>query len=547
MARKRTGSTGGRGADPLSETVEAPRGYSIYNEKAEKAAAAADDAALLNSVDAAVASGGTDSVEPSEPPAEGYSIFAEAEEPKGPMTSEEVAREAAEDAEIVAAVDDAVGRQTEETPAASAEPESQATPEATPVSEPVVVERPEPTRPEPARPEPPRRETRQPETASIPHASVVASRRSGGFAGKALGGLVFLLAGGALALWLGPKLAPHLPQGMAPVANFLEPGRDAADARLASLDSEIAALKGQVANIPAGVTPDQVSSAVSGAKSEIDTELTQLRDQIGAGTDLPERIARLESALQGNSAELSTLKDQIASGGGSGAAAVPTDLYKGEIDGIRAEMGTLSDQVAGLKTRVDEVDAASQRQIETAQETVKTVQAEASQAVDTAARQADVASVSAAMAAGQPFAEPLARLAEMPDTTVPEGLSAAAESGAPSITTLRDTFPEAAHAAIRASIVAGAGDGLLERSYALLRAQVATRSLTPQEGSGPDAVLSRMEAKLDAGDLPGALTESESLPSEAKEAMGAWLAQAKLRAEADAGLAALESTTPATN
>ncbi|PZQ46676.1 MAG: hypothetical protein DI556_19460 [Rhodovulum sulfidophilum] len=559
MARKRTGSTGGRGTSPRDETVEAPRGYSIYSEKAEKAAASEDDASLLRSVDEAVASGDSAPAEPAEPPAPGYSIFAESEEPKGPMTPEEVAREAAEDAEIIAAVDEAVGARPDAEPVAGtpAEPVEETVAEAP--SEPEIASEPQPgdrreSEPEPATAGEPeviarRPIPREPETASIPPAAVAAAsaRSGGGFAGKALGGVVLLLAGGALALWLGPKLAPNLPRGMAPVADFLEPGRQAAETRLAALDTEIAALKAQIANIPAGVTAADLSAAVTGARGEIDAEITRLGNQIGAGAEVPERLARLESSLRGTTTELTSLKDQIAAGGATAGSAAPTDLYRGEIDGLRAELGTLSDQVAGLRTRVDEVGAAAQRQVETAQQTVDTVQAEATQAVDTAARQTDVASVAAALAAGQPFAEPLSRLAALPGESVPETLTAAAATGAPSVATLRTTFPEAAHAAIRASIVAGAGDGMFDRAYALFRAQIATRSLSPREGASPDAVLSRMEARLNQGDLAGAIAEAEALPSEAKAAMGDWLTQAKLRAGAEAGLSALESATPATN
>ena len=45
-----------------------------------------------------------------------------------------------------------------------------------------------------------------------------------GFAAKFLGISGLLVLGGALALWLGPKIAPTLPVGMAPVAAWLAPG-----------------------------------------------------------------------------------------------------------------------------------------------------------------------------------------------------------------------------------------------------------------------------------------------------------------------------------
>jgi hypothetical protein len=112
---------------------------------------------------------------------------------------------------------------------------------------------------------------------------------------------------------------------------------------------------------------------------------------------------------------------------------------------------------------------------------------------------------------------------------------------------LRDRFPDAAHAASQASIIAGAGEGLVARSRAFLEAQMASRSLTPQAGPAPDAVLSRMEDRLRQDDLDGALSEAAALPSEAATAMSDWLADARLRAQAVAGVAALENAQPATN
>ena len=88
---------------------------------------------------------------------------------------------------------------------------------------------------------------------------------------------------------------------------------------------------------------------------------------------------------------------------------------------------------------------------------------------------------------------------------------------------------------------------MLARANAFLKAQVASRSLTPQPGTGTDAVLSRMEDRLRQDDLAGALAEAQALPSEAAAAMQGWLDSAKLRLGATDGLAALAQTLPATN
>ena len=112
---------------------------------------------------------------------------------------------------------------------------------------------------------------------------------------------------------------------------------------------------------------------------------------------------------------------------------------------------------------------------------------------------------------------------------------------------LRESYPDAAHAAIRASIMASAGDGVLARSRAFLEAQVSSRSLAPQAGQGTDAVLSRMEDKLRQDDLDGVLAEAQALPTEAAAAMGDWLAAARARAAALDGIATLDASLNKTN
>ena len=178
---------------------------------------------------------------------------------------------------------------------------------------------------------------------------------------------------------------------------------------------------------------------------------------------------------------------------------------------------------------------------------MRAIQAESASALGAAEVQSDVALVRAAIAGGQPFADPLKQLASRPDLTVPDGLAAAAPTGVATMAALRDGFADAAHAAIQASILAAAGDGVMARTRAFVEAQVASRSLTPQSGTGTDAVLSRMEDKLRHDDLAGALAESAQLPSEAAAAMSGWLDAARLRAGAVDGLATLETAVPATN
>jgi hypothetical protein len=210
-------------------------------------------------------------------------------------------------------------------------------------------------------------------------------------------------------------------------------------------------------------------------------------------------------------------------------------------------MATLGGTVEALGTRIDTVAAEAAERVAAAEESAATVEAEAQAAIDMSAAEANLSAIEAAIAAGQPFAGPLEELAAKTGTTPPDGLAAAAPAGVATAAALRERFPDAAYAAIRASIIAGAGDGVVERSRAYLEAQLASRSLTPQPGLSPDAVLSRVEDALKRDDLGAALSEAEALPPEAAEAMADWLSAAQQRADALTGLAELSAALATVN
>jgi hypothetical protein len=128
---------------------------------------------------------------------------------------------------------------------------------------------------------------------------------------------------------------------------------------------------------------------------------------------------------------------------------------------------------------------------------------------------------------------------------VPEALSAAAETGVSTLEELQSTFPAAARAALPIAIRDTAGEGTMNRVTAFLQSQVGGRSLEPQEGDSPDAVLSRAEAALRDGDLSGVVAELAALPEEAQSVMADWTSSAETRIAAleamDAFAAALDT------
>ncbi len=379
------------------------------------------------------------------------------------------------------------------------------------------------------------------------------------FAARALAALLLLIAGAGIGIWGAPKLAPMLPSGLAPVASWLTPGAREAEADYAALetrvDQALAATGEQIAALPgANDIEARIAAAVAAAATATSGEIAELREAVGQ-LDMSatrQRLDQLGAALDGQAAELATIKDQLTGGAAATSslteeAVARIDVYRAELDGLRAELTTLTGNVSGLASRIDEVAATADRSITAAQERVAAVQAESTTALDAAQSASDIALLRAALTAGQPFEDVASRLGATAGVTLPDGLAAAAATGAPTLASLREDFPEAAHAAIRASILAGAGDGMAARARAFLGAQVASRSLTPQEGMSPDAVLSRMEDSLRRDDLAGVLAEADHLPSEASAAMGGWLAGARLRLAAEAGLAEISAQLPVTN
>jgi hypothetical protein len=378
-------------------------------------------------------------------------------------------------------------------------------------------------------------------------------------AARALAVLLLLLAGAAAGIWAAPHLAPMLPAGLAPVAEWLTPGAREAQTDYAALEarveSELAATGQRIAALPGAEDIDaRIASAVAAAGTQTSADLGALRETVGEidPAGIRQRIDQLAATLDGQAAELATLKDQLTGGVAATSslteeAVARIDVYRAELDGLRAELSTLTGNVSGLASRIDAVAATADRSIAAAQDRVAAIEAESSTALDVAHSTSDIALLRAALTSGQPFADVADRLTASPGVTLPEGLAAAAATGAPTLATLRADFPDAAHAAIRATILAGAGDGIVARARAFVGAQVASRSLTPQPGMTPDAILSRMEDDLRRDDLEGVLAEAGHLPSEASAAMANWLAGVRLRVAAEAGLAEISAQLPVTN
>ncbi len=365
-----------------------------------------------------------------------------------------------------------------------------------------------------------------------------------GLASKTLKGLALLAVGGAAALWAGPKIAPVLPSGMAPVAEWLTPGLTQAEQKIAMLETEVAE---RLDAIPQGITQAEVEAmiaqALGGATTDIDAKITALSDQLSAtdSSDIESRIAALETEVGGLRAELSSLTQQISEAtltGGEINADTLSQIatYKAALDGLKAEVAQLAAQNGTLAQKIDEVAATAERQVSEAAAQASAAQQTVAEQQRTSAVTSALDAIGIALAAGEPFGGALATLADA-GIDVPEVLTENAD-GVATLSELRAGFPQAAHAAIRAAAEAKSGGGLVSTFGGFLKSQVATRALTPQEGDSANAIQSRAEAALKAGDLATALAELSALPAPSAE-MDAWIARAETRLKAETAYKAL--------
>jgi hypothetical protein len=283
---------------------------------------------------------------------------------------------------------------------------------------------------------------------------------------------------------------------------------------------------------------EDVSAAVESQASRLaglEQQLTDLAAKVDAAAAQPAPTVDVEA-----------LRDQVI-------AALPASTDAGAMDALQSRIDDLvqqvqavaaqpaeppaptEDQMAAFQAQLDGAVAEARSQIEAAQAEAARIEAEAAEAAEKAAATAALEQVAAALDTGAEYAEPLAVVVDA-GVTVPEALTAGADGSIPTLPTLQAEFPDAARAALDASIRAGEADTTMERAIAFLRTQTGARSLTPREGDDPDAVLSRAEAALRDGNLSAALTELGALPETGLAAMADWKAAAESRQAAVSAL-----------
>jgi hypothetical protein len=358
---------------------------------------------------------------------------------------------------------------------------------------------------------------------TVPPAPV--RRRGGGaFLGLVLGGIV---ASGA-----GFGLARMVPGG------WPMQGTSALEAQIKAQEDSLAALKAQLSDLAARPVQD--------ATAEIATLRSDLEKMIAdsaAGIDPAPMIAEVTGDIQASIAALDSRlteieKRPVGAGGGVSSAAIAA--YDRQLQDLRAQIAAQSGQGSDVAAQIEAVAAEAKAQLAAAAQEAAQLKAEAVAAAQTASTDAAMGRIRAALEAGGPYAGAVADLTAL-GMEIPPDIAGLAETGVPTLTDLQRSFPAVARDALSAALRAQTPTGWGDRITAFLRTQTGARSLSPREGTDPDAVLSRAEGLLADGDIAATLAELGTLPDAAKDILAPWVAEADSRQKAIAAVSALSA------
>lgn len=318
----------------------------------------------------------------------------------------------------------------------------------------------------------------------------------------------------------------------------LPPGDPAALATLATrVDAAVAAARER-----AGIEIARLSAELDATRAELKARGADAGATAGAA--LTDAAGRLTAEVEKQKADVAAALDGMRQ-------------RLGGLEGLRSEVDGLVGRLGGLESSNSEAKADRGRIAETLDQTLEATSGRVGQmeskvakieaGADAATRAQAEAIVAVALAdlksavdAGRPFTPEW----EVVKHAAPAGLPALAPlerfvaTGVPSPTRLREDLPKVGRAMIEADEAATAGDGFLDRMMSHAAQIVRIRPAGESAGESLAAKVSRVESRLNAGDLPAALAAWKALPETARTASAQWGAALDARVAVDAALAA---------
>ncbi|WP_281824336.1 COG4223 family protein [Jannaschia rubra] len=315
------------------------------------------------------------------------------------------------------------------------------------------------------------------------------ARRGPGFVPLVLGGLVAGAIGYAVSAFV-----VHQDEGLDP-------------ARIDALTAEVAALQAVEPPEPVDLSP------LEQGQTDLSSRLDAVSDRVGALEDLPEPRTEAEATSTAEAVvdPLESTLDDLSS-----QVADLSDRLDERVSTLETDLGEATSGLDDVRARLSEVEAG----LEEARTNAAAVRDQSQARAEETARN----QIRLALQSGAPYVEPLTML----EGEAPAALAGPAETGVETQAALAQAFPPLARDALRVARRAQEATGV----GSLFRNTFNPRSLEPREGDDPDAVLSRAEADVRAGDLDAALAEVETLPPDAQAVLEGWMERVRTRAAA---------------
>ncbi len=236
---------------------------------------------------------------------------------------------------------------------------------------------------------------------------------------------------------------------------------------------------------------------------------------------IAEQVSGIERRIEEVSSRLDLALETPAEAGALSPAALAE--YQQEIVSLRAELDA-------QQTSLSQMVSQASSQLEAAQVQSQQFEASAAEVARSATLSLALAKVQTAIETGAPYQAVLSEFSAALGNEVPEAIAQNAGEGVSTQAALVADFDIAADSALAVARAEGV-DGEERTAFgAFLRSQFDVRSVTPQEGTSVDAILSRAQAALNDARLVDALAEVRSLPEVARAEMVDWISRAEARA-----------------
>ncbi|MDA4845492.1 COG4223 family protein [Hoeflea poritis] len=298
-----------------------------------------------------------------------------------------------------------------------------------------------------------------------------------------------------------------------------------------------------------GILPAPGGSAASGGGlsgqiDELKSSIAALEKQVADGTgslgqDLESRLSALEtgsgggdgSAVKALETQVSSVAAKVESLGSGGQDGSLSDVTQ-KLSAIetaqsqqQAGLQSLQQSVTGLISKISSDEAKQNEAMQALDTRLSSIETSLSAPREDikVARALAAANLKAAIDRGGSFMAELEAFASVDgDSPAIDQLRNFAASGVPSRAELQSGFPTVANTIINAASGSGSDSGWVDRLMNSASSIVSVRPVGDVAGDSVEAIVARMETKLNNGDLQGAVDEWKTLPETSRTASSAY-------------------------